>query len=1359
MSNRRSAALLGPAVVSFALYLISSSTAGATDDHAMLCEVVATPTASEFIEIANPTNTPISLDGYYLSDDASYALLPGAFGAGPTPSIAASDFIVQFPAGVVLPPGGVVVIAFDGAGFATAYGVSADLEIHGTDPGTPDMIPTDLGSTAGLTNSGENVVLFYWDNASDLVSDVDMLNLGTPSAANAIASKTGVSVDGPDADSDVSTYAADAAGMPQQAGDPGSGVSTQRIGAEAGHEASGGNGLTGDDETTENISLTWDAPPFSTPTPGACAGPAPPAAAALLLAEVVVTPTAGEYIEIHNPTAGGVDLSDYYITDATFAGSGTFYYNIVTGADAGGGAFGDFNARFPDGASIAPGEFQTLAVTGSVGFETTYGFPPTYELFEDEAAPDAVPDMREALTGSVAGQGGLTNGGEVAILYFWDGVSDLVTDVDYFVWGDKDEAVDKTGIAIDGPDPDSDPSAYLPDTAIAAQDVGSAGAHGDGSGFVRDDFSEGTQAATGGNGVGGSDQTSENLSVTWIIAEATPGGGQSLDWVVNEIHADPAPDLLGDANADGVRDSSQDEFVEIVNTSGAALDMSGWTISDAVAERHVFPAGSIVPAGCGIVVFGGGGPVGGFGGALVQTASSGGLGLNNGGDDVIVNQGGAGVATSYGSEGGNDQSLTRDPDIVGVGFSLHSAATGSGGTLFSPGSRANSSPFAGCPSVPTGNFEIYEIQGAGLASPFIGLPIATEQNVVTAVTSSGFFIQTPSARSDGDEQTSDGIFVFTGSTPSVNVGDDVDVSGVVTEYFELTELTGSPSVTINSSGKPLPPSVIFDAITPSPLQPQSATELERFEGMRVRVENGITTAATDRFGDVTVVAGSVRAYREPGVVFPGIAGLPVWDGNPEIFEIDPDGLGGPDLALDGGTSIVLAEGPLTFSFGDYQLLPETLVLGDLPALPIAVRPRKPGEFVVGEINLYRFFDAIDDPGPQDNGQVEDPLVYALRLTKFSLYLREVLGAPDIVAVSEVESLIVLQDVVAQVVLDDPSLTYTPYLEEGNDVGGIDVGFLVRNSVQVDAVTQLGRDELLSVDGSLLHDRPPLLLEGAFLTGREPFPIAVMAVHNRSLSGIDSESSGPRVRQKRLEQAQSIAEKIQDRQVASPGLPLVVTGDFNAYEFSDGYVDVVGQIRGEIDPSANLLSGPDLVDPNLTNRVLSLPEGQRYSFIFGGSAQVLDHALTSAGLDPFVTDFAFTRGNSDVAANGDQGPDARRVSDHDGLALFLLADSDLDGVPNAEDRCSATQIPESVPEILLGHRRYALTDDDGMFDTRGGWPHGHHSNPPTFTIENTAGCSCEQIIDSLNAHPVNRWFGCSRRLMKRWVRRVEHAIGQ
>src|SRR5205085_3640871 len=108
--------------------------------------------------------------------------------------------------------------------------------------------------------------------------------------------------------------------------------------------------------------------------------------------------------------------------------------------------------------------------------------------------------------------------------------------------------------------------------------------------------------------------------------------------VINEYLADPpgsaASDLIGDANGDGTRSSSDDEFVEVVNRTSAPINVGGFKLHDANAVRFTFPAGTMIPAGEAAVVFGGGHPAGEFGNAhvngLVFTAGSAGLSLNNG---------------------------------------------------------------------------------------------------------------------------------------------------------------------------------------------------------------------------------------------------------------------------------------------------------------------------------------------------------------------------------------------------------------------------------------------------------------------------------------------------------------------------------------------------------------------------------------------------------------------------------------------------------------------------------------------------------------------------------------------------------
>ena len=1293
---------------------------------------------------------------------------------------------------------------------------------------------------------------------------------------------------------------------------------------------SGTNALDG--ETSNGTAAT----PFPIGAYSACTLPEP--TPNILLSEIVVTPTAGEFIEIFNPTGVAVDLSNVYLTDATFAGGGTYYYNIVTGTNAGGGGFGDFHARFPTGAMIGPGEFQTIALTGSDAFLTEFGFDPNYELFEDGAVADAIDDMLEALPGSIGNQGGLTNGGEVVILYTWDGVSDLVQDIDYAVWGDKDEAVDKSSVGIDGPDADSDPSFYAFETPIVSQDVVALAAHANGDSFQRLDFTEGAEAQVGGSGIQGGDETSEDLSNTWGQAAATPnaappappmnwiinevhadpdtsagdangdgtanfsddefveivntsgadadisgwtlsdavnvrhtfpsgsivpdgcsvvvfGGGsptgkfgaslvqtassnalglnnsgdtvtlnngsidiavagygseggnnQSLTrdpdisggaliphedvvnangalfspgtqtdgaqfsgcpslWIVNELHADPAGDVSGDANGDGVRDSGDDEFVELVNNTGSDVDVSGWTLSDGVGVRHTFPAESVVFDGCSVLVFGGGSPTGVFGNSLVQNASSGSIGLNNGGDSVILNDGSKDiVAVTYGSEGGDNQSLTLDPDVDGaLPFVKHSVATNSLGTLFSPGTQVDGSQFIGCPI----DISVSGIQGSGATSPVEGQRVNTT-GVVTALTDDGFFMQ---VADDGDPNTSNGIFVFTGSAPTVSVGDEVEVSGRVEEFFGLTEITGSPLVTVIGSGS-VPDAIVFNANRPSPdpTAPSCALEYECYEGMLIEIPAGIVAASNQEFGsdpfaEVHVTAGPTRPFREPGIETPGLPGMPaipVWDGNPEVFELDPDKLGLPNMNIPAGSTFS-AVGVLGFEFNHYELWPTELNVTPAP-LPVAARPKQADEGTVGSFNLFRLFDSVAD-GTGD--AVLSPEEYALRTAKIAAYIVDLMRSPDILAVQEVEKLGVLQDLAAAINTLDSSVNYSAYLVEGNDVGSIDVGFLVRSNVQVDAVTQLGADEVLSVDGSLLHDRPPLLLEGA-IDGQ--FPISVMVLHMRSLGGIEEN----RTQQKRYEQAQSVAQKVQDIQSTNPDVNLVVLGDFNAFEFTDGYVDLAGIIKGDFNPDESLICSingntcDDLVSPDLTDEILNIHPSERYSFIFRdsfnaegsrGDAQILDHAMTSQALAPLVTGLEFARGNSDAAEelvedDGTLDELTLRSSDHDGLVLYLFRDEDRDGVGDDADLCPATVLPESVPTRRLLRYRYADTDGDGVFNTPPLRFWSWHK-PWTPTIQDTGGCSCEQIIDELHLGNGHRKYGCSLGAMARWVWRVKH----
>ena len=158
--------------------------------------------------------------------------------------------------------------------------------------------------------------------------------------------------------------------------------------------------------------------------------------------------------------------------------------------------------------------------------------------------------------------------------------------------------------------------------------------------------------------------------------------------IINEVLADPGT-TSGDANNDGIVNTSQDEFVEMYNNGSSSLDLSGWTMEDGYSERHVFPSGTVIGAGEFLVLFGGG-SVDNFNGNG-QISSTGSIGLNNGGDDVIIKNNSGVVVVSLNYTGASDQSVCRNPDFTGD-FVGHLSLT-ENPVPFSPG-QLNSQPLS-----------------------------------------------------------------------------------------------------------------------------------------------------------------------------------------------------------------------------------------------------------------------------------------------------------------------------------------------------------------------------------------------------------------------------------------------------------------------------------------------------------------------------------------------------------------------------------------------------------------------------------------------------------------------------------------
>ncbi|MFH2052077.1 MAG: hypothetical protein ABIK96_06380 [bacterium] len=259
----------------------------------------------------------------------------------------------------------------------------------------------------------------------------------------------------------------------------------------------------------------------------------------LLLTEICTLGTEQEFVEIYNPNAYAVDMSDYYLTDAIYSPSSQYYWRIAEGNPGlntvGGGAFGDFEARFPEGFTIAAGDTIVVTCPGSTAFSANFGFLPDLEMFEDDAFPDNVPDMVPVWTNgvynSIVGDGslpGLSNAAEIVILYHWREGDDLVTDIDVFSWKDPSSTTtsfffDKTGVTVGG-------STYGPDTPVSGQHPFGAQLQF-GLSYQRSDVSEGDQTQNGGNGVDGRDETSEDFNATFTdqnpVDPSRPGGGAS----------------------------------------------------------------------------------------------------------------------------------------------------------------------------------------------------------------------------------------------------------------------------------------------------------------------------------------------------------------------------------------------------------------------------------------------------------------------------------------------------------------------------------------------------------------------------------------------------------------------------------------------------------------------------------------------------------------------------------------------------------------------------------------------------------------------------------------------------------------
>jgi predicted extracellular nuclease len=608
---------------------------------------------------------------------------------------------------------------------------------------------------------------------------------------------------------------------------------------------------------------------------------------------------------------------------------------------------------------------------------------------------------------------------------------------------------------------------------------------------------------------------------------------------------------------------------------------------------------------------------------------------------------------------------------------------------------------------------IAQVQGDRAKSPYENQQVRF-RGVVTAQKRDGLYVQTPDDKKDDNPATSEGVYVYLGRDASTNakIGDLVEVTGTVQEFmprsenygFTITEV-GRADVKVVGSGLALPAPI---TLTANDLVPNKLDSLEKYEGMRVRIDaltvTGATGGRTDEKTWTTtsdgvffgVLQGTPRPVREAGVeVFVAIGQklpntISWFDTNPEMLRIDSDALtGAKAMDVTAGATVKNLSGVLDYGYRRYTLLVDPASPPTVEGMKsfTAVSPAGDREMTIGSFNIENFFDDEKNSDGLEKETILSKEYFQKRLNKASLAIRKVLSMPDVLGVEEVENLKVLKKLAAKINADAvaaglPDPKYDAYLEEGNDFRGIDSGFLVKTTkVKVLETKQLAKNEELNFEGrsgDKLFDRPPFMIRVQAIDAKnsDPLTVTVIVNHLKSYLGIDSEKDGPRVREKRKQEAEWLANFVTERAKADPNEKVLVCGDFNAYLFNDGYGDLIGTLKGKPDqrvtnPSKTYATGLfDLAD------FLKDP-ANKYSYVHDGSSQVLDHVLVNKPLSNSLLKFGYARVDADfpvVWTADDTRPE--RLSDHDAPIAFFS----LDPKPAPAPVPATTPTPVRMPPV-------------------------------------------------------------------------------
>lgn len=577
-----------------------------------------------------------------------------------------------------------------------------------------------------------------------------------------------------------------------------------------------------------------------------------------------------------------------------------------------------------------------------------------------------------------------------------------------------------------------------------------------------------------------------------------------------------------------------------------------------------------------------------------------------------------------------------------------------------PATASAAVPARGAPAqAEPGTVRIHDVQGTTRLSPFAGQTVAGVPGIVTALrttgTTRGFWFQDPAP--DADPRTSEGLFVFTGSTsPTVAVGDDVLVDGTVTEFRAggaasaqtVTELT-RPVVTTLVRGVALPTAEVLTTtsvpqtytaspggdIERQPLEPtRDALDFEESrEGMRVAVTDARVVGPTTAFGELWVTTKPAQN--------PTIRGGTAYDSyaDPNSGRLKVESLASPVPAATVGDRLAgTTTGVLDYeSFGGYTLA--ATALGDLVrggTTPEVTRRSAPGEIAVASYNVENL-----DPG--------DP---AEKVDALARQIVTDLAAPDVLALEEVQDdngptndAVVTDDVTLTRLVDAVAAAGGPRyafrsVDPTDDTTGGEPGGNTRNAFLFDPVRVTFRDRpggtatsgteplprrtpfdpIVSASPGLVDPANPAWnasrrpLVGEFESRRTRLPFLVVANHFTSKGG-DQPLHGrfqPPARTSEVQrnaQAEVLRGFLDRIDVSSRFLPtpVIVTGDFNDFPFSRTL-----QILTERRANTGLPS--PFVGPPV-NLMAQRPANDRYSYVFDGNSQAIDHILVADVRNP------------------------------------------------------------------------------------------------------------------------------------------------